>query len=292
MTNKDHLSLLESPIAKAHQLMVSEGTESLIAVLLATPQAACPVYHRFGPGLYIREVSIPAGTMAVGHHQKFEHLNVFLKGRVVMFNENGTTTELAAPMLFVGQPGRKVGYILEDMVWQNIYATEERDVEKLEEIFLDKTEQWTQSEAQLKSMQHPEHAQDRTDYSQVLQELGLTEDQARTQFEHSNVLHLDNLQVQVGNSSIEGKGLFASAGISIGQVIATARVGNERTIAGRYTNHSMTPNAGPEVLPNGDIVLIALRDIHGCRGGQLGDEITLDYRQSIKASKLSDLMQK
>ena len=34
------------------------------------------------------------------------------------------------------------GYILKDMVWQNIYATDETDVEKLEAMFLDKSQTW------------------------------------------------------------------------------------------------------------------------------------------------------
>jgi hypothetical protein len=35
---------------------------------------------------------------------------------------------------------------------------------------------------------------------------------------------------------------------------------------------------------NGDIDLMARRAIDGCRGGNLGEEITIDYRQSVRLS--------
>jgi hypothetical protein len=40
-------------------------------------------------------------------------------------------------MTFIGKPGRKVAYILETVVFQNVYATEETDIEKLENMFIE-----------------------------------------------------------------------------------------------------------------------------------------------------------
>ena len=34
-------------------------------------------------------------------------------------------------------------------------------------------------------------------------------------------------------------------------------------------------------MESGDIYLVALRDIAGCKGGNLGEEITVDYRQAL-----------
>ena len=114
--------------------IIKQGTpfdiSELESKMLEVEQVECPVIHRFGPGMYIREVRISAGTLAVGHEQLFDHMNLFLQGNVIMLNEDGTTSDLKAPMIFTGQPGRKVGYIVEDMVWLNIYATEETDIDK------------------------------------------------------------------------------------------------------------------------------------------------------------------
>jgi hypothetical protein len=35
------------------------------------------------------------------------------------------------------------------------------------------------------------------------------------------------------------------------------------------------------LLDNGDINLIAIKKISGCHGGNLGEEITIDYRQAV-----------
>lgn len=105
--------------------------------MLKMPQAECPVAHYFGPGIYVREVQAKAGTLAIGHHQRFEQLNILLKGTVAMFTEEGVQV-ISAPFIFTGKPGKKAGYIIEDMVWQTVYATQETDIQKLEEMLIDK----------------------------------------------------------------------------------------------------------------------------------------------------------
>ena len=74
-----------------------------------------------------------------------------------------------------------------------------------------------------------------------------------------------------------------------GAVIAPARIAGKRTPAGRYTNHSAKPNAVMVQLPSGDIDLVASRHISGCAGGQLGEEITIDYRQALRLSGIGSL---
>lgn len=263
---------------------IVEKVNSLQAYMLEQPQVKCEVFHRFAPGIYVREVSVPAGTLAVGHWQKTEHLNIMLKGRVTVLNDDGTTSELVAPMIFVGQPGRKVGYIHEDMVWQNVYATTETDVERLEEMYLDKDAVWDEHMARVSQKLLPPVAE-REDYQRVLEEFGVTEEFARAESEREdNMIDLPygSYKIKVGNSSLEGKGLVATADIQPGELIAPARIGNMRTIAGRYTNHSPTPNARPVRNGQSGIDLVALREISGCHGGHDGEEITIDYRESLR----------
>jgi hypothetical protein len=40
-----------------------EKVERIESIGMNYPQAPCPVIHRFGPGVYIREVKIPAGGL-------------------------------------------------------------------------------------------------------------------------------------------------------------------------------------------------------------------------------------
>lgn len=108
--------------------------------MLEMPQVECQLWHRFGPGIYIREMLIPAGTLILGHSHRQNHINVMLAGTFALVTPNGTVSVLRAPVFFIGTPGRKMGYAIEDTVWQNIYATEERDVSKLEEMFVEKSD--------------------------------------------------------------------------------------------------------------------------------------------------------
>jgi SET domain len=276
----------------AREFALSKSVEEVESTMLGMPQAEAQVIHRFGPGIYIREVIIPAGILAVGHRQRFEHMNVMLKGRVTVFNDNGTTTELVAPMVFVGKPGRKIGYVHEEMVWQNIYATTETDIEKLEATYLEKSDTWRQDQVERAAALALRYEADRQDYLALLAEVGIPHEIARAQSENTDdqiPMPLGSYSMMVADSPIEGKGVFATANISEGAVIAPARIDGKRTPAGRYTNHSVAPNAIMVKRPNGDIDLVATRQIAGCTGGQPGEEITIDYRQALRLSGIGSL---
>lgn len=262
-------------------VLSSGDIEKVEGEMLRHEQASCPVIHRFGPGVYIREVRLPAGILAVGHHQNFEHTNVMLQGRVTILNDNGTTTELVAPTIFTGKPGRKVGYVHEDVVWLNIYPTDEHNIDKLEATFITKSETWIDGNGQRLIAFQSEI--DRNDYQAALDEFGVSEEIAREQSENQDdmvPLPSGGYKFKVAASQIEGQGLLATADIESGEVIAPARIAGMRTPAGRYTNHSVNPNARMELTSSSDINLVAIRPIAGCRGGFDGEEITIDYRQA------------
>lgn len=263
---------------------IAEMVSELLPDMLKCEQGEAPVIHRFAPGLYIREVTLKAGSFAVGHHQRFEHFNVILTGRVTMFNDNGTETELIAPTCFVSKPGRKVGIIHEDTVWQNIYATTETDVSVLEATYLDKSQVWADHQAMQALSLQAQADEDRADYDKVLAEYGYTREEARAQAEGTADLidmPYGGYKCRLDDSPIEGKGLFATANMDAGEVIAPAMIDGKRTYIGRYTNHSPNPNAEMVLLPGHNIDLVALRPIQGCCGGNNGEEIVTDYRQIL-----------
>jgi hypothetical protein len=113
---------------------------------LALPQVTCTVYHHFAPGFCIREMHIPAGTFLIGHAHKHGLANMFVKGKVRLLNE-GVWCELHAPFFFVGKPGRKAALALEDSIWQNIIVTDETDINRIEELFVEKSPQWQAAQA-------------------------------------------------------------------------------------------------------------------------------------------------
>jgi hypothetical protein len=184
--------------------------------------------------------------------------------------------------MFIGKPGQKVGYVLEDLVWQNIYATDLKDVDAIEAHFVEKCDGWQQDQL-LKSAQAAlAYEVDRVDYQEMLVESGFSHETALRQSENTDdLIWVDSAVTRVSESPIQGKGLFVTSPVKAGAIICPARINGQRTQAGRYTNHSKTPNAQMVLQSNGNIDLVALVDFDGCMGGGIGTEATIDYRQAL-----------
>lgn len=269
-----------------NELSVSKNIEKIESKILAMPQAPMNVVHKFGPRIYMRELTLPKGVLVVGHHQNFEHVNIFLKGRINFVNDEGKIVEMCAPMTFVGKPGRKVAYILEEALWINVYATNETDIEKLEAHFLTKSNTWMNDlkEKQKLLFASPSN-EDREDFLAAIKEFGMTEEYVRKiSVNMSDMVPLPygDYKIKPGRSAIEGTGVFATSDIEPNEVIGPARLSGKRTVLGRFTNHSKNPNSEMIKNPLSDICLVSLRKIKGCHGGQDGEEITVDYRQVLK----------
>ena len=126
--------------------LLSQKVEVLLSRVQKMPQVDCQTKHYFGPSIYIREVTMPAGAVVIGKPHKKDHMCVMLQGRMIIVNADGTRKELVAPMTFVGNAGRKVAYILETTVFQNILATDETDIDVLENMLVDNTQPMLEGE--------------------------------------------------------------------------------------------------------------------------------------------------
>lgn len=113
-------------------LSFSQQLKVIISHMGTMEQVPLPLKHYFAPGVYIREIFMPAGTIVIGKIHKTEHFNILLQGRCSIVSENDTH-ELKAPLTFVSKAGvQKALYIHEDMIWQTVHLTDERDLDKLE----------------------------------------------------------------------------------------------------------------------------------------------------------------
>lgn len=275
---------------KRKELEPLTDLELLEKAMLELPQVDCPVVHHFGPGIYVREVHLKAGSFAVGHRQRFKHLNVVLTGAVAMVDDNGHLKIIEGPAIFEGEPGRKYGYILKDTIWQNIYATSETNIDVLESTLLDKSQVFNDHENRRVKDAMDSAAVVRADFEAFLIETGIPKALIKSQSENTTDLVAMPKEYQgktsVRKSSICGEGFFCNYPIEVGEIIAPALLGGKRTPAGRYTNHSPTPNAFFKKFENGDVYLIAGNPINGCSGGSAGEEITVDYRQALAVAAL------
>lgn len=263
-------------------------TDQVEAKLLELPQVDCPVLHHFGPGVYIREVRMPAGSLILGHRHRNAHTNILVQGRLKFLNEGGEVVELVAPVVLTSNPGRKLAYIMEDTVWQNVYATEEKDVEKLEAALLDKSDAWLEHKDRVFKLEESLRLEDRKDFQKVITAFGMDEEFvssiSRSEDDQISFPAGTAPKVALHPSPIHGTGVFSSFPITAFEVIGPARLAGKRTPLGRYTNHSANPNAFFVKNDEGDIYAMASRDIRGCQGGDNGEEITVDYYQALNVN--------
>jgi hypothetical protein len=87
-------------------------------MLVAGEPVELPLTHRFTPGLYAREIFMPAGTLLTSRIHNTEHPYVVLEGRVRVFIDGVGVQELVAGHVGVTKAGtRRVLYIVEDCRW-------------------------------------------------------------------------------------------------------------------------------------------------------------------------------
>ena len=117
---------------------------------------------------------------------------------------------------------------------------------------------------------------DRADYRRFLAEYGLSEGYVRSVVEDLS----DHAEMPGGfdrfvraPSAIHGDGLFAVVDIPAGSLVAPARIGDRRTVAGRFTNHARAPNCVFVETAEGGLDMRAARDVVA------GEELTVNYRQ-------------
>jgi hypothetical protein len=118
------------------------AAEQMEKELLPLTQVDCPLTHRFAPGVYFREIFMPADTIVLGHEHKTEHFNVILTGRALVAMD-GEIQEVIAPAVIKSLAGvRKALLIIEDMRWCTVHPTDETDLDKLEELLIIKSPTW------------------------------------------------------------------------------------------------------------------------------------------------------
>ncbi len=92
----------------------------------------CKITHYFAPGVYAREMWMPAGCLITGKIHLTEHLNILSQGKVSVSNK-GESVMMTAPYTFVSPVGTKRAiYAHEDSTWTTIHATDLTDPDEIE----------------------------------------------------------------------------------------------------------------------------------------------------------------
>lgn len=139
---------------------VNDQIENLERELLNLPQVECPLKHNFAPGVYMREITMPAGSLIIGHEHLTEHFNVVLTGKARVMID-GVIEDLVAPCYFISKPNvRKVLYIVEEMKFATIHPTDETSVEVLENTLIRKSNSFIKHEEAKALLENPSIKED------------------------------------------------------------------------------------------------------------------------------------
>lgn len=94
--------------------------------------------HWFAPGMYCRELKIPAGACLTGKIHREAHINIISQGDISVLTEHGIK-RFVAPCVLISSVGiKRVGFAHTDTTWITVHAnpTDETDMEKLEALFI------------------------------------------------------------------------------------------------------------------------------------------------------------
>jgi quercetin dioxygenase-like cupin family protein len=109
-----------------------EQIERLQSEMAAMPQAELVTEHSFSPGMYLRKVYRPAGTLIVGKVHKEPHFFLCAKGEIIAWTEGGMK-HLYAGDVVESKPGTKrVTLAVTDAIGITIHRTDKTDLDDIE----------------------------------------------------------------------------------------------------------------------------------------------------------------
>lgn len=215
-------------------------------------------------GMYCREITIPKGAMLTGRIYKRDHIEIMVSGDISIVSDCGISKRYLGHNTIEAKAGkRQAGYAHEETVWITINLCPDDQKERL-----NFTSVLTYNEL------------DDFDFKNLLFELGITQEEMDLISDADDVVDMSEeyKHIYADNSDIHGFGLFTKRDINEGEIICPLRINEKRTIAGRYTNHSLFGNAEPHFI-DGVFVYIANSDI------KKGSEIKSNYRAAIEMRK-------
>lgn len=256
-------------------VIMQRKVQALEKELLKMPQAAIVTEHAFKPGVYERKITIPPWTVLTGAEHKTDYKVRLERGTIAVNTDDGVKV-LTGPVEFDAKAGlQRAGRVFdEEVVWVDIYPNE------------DNCTDMAVLEARLYVVPDCGLADSRTDvqkakvdYGAFLHQMGLTQDDMDkvVLIDYDLIDMPDGFFVELKDSPIHGKGLFATQDFEAGEVVCPGRIDGKRTPAGRFINHSPNGNIEPKKVGE-DIFATAARKI------QAGEELLVDYRASMRVN--------
>jgi hypothetical protein len=97
-------------------------------------QIECPVTHRFTPGLYVREIHMPANSIISSLLHLTTHPYVVTRGEFTVWYHDKPAVRIKAPYTGITEAGtRRLLYIHEDTDWMTFHVTDKLNPDEIME---------------------------------------------------------------------------------------------------------------------------------------------------------------
>lgn len=256
-------------------ISVKEQIENLQNELLKMPQADIVTENIFLDGIYERKITIPPWTVLTGAEHKTDYKIKLEKGTIAV-NIGDKVQIMTAPMEFEAKAGaQRVGRVFEEeVIWVDVYENSDncQDLAILEDrLYVVPNCGLGENRVAL------EISNAQADYKLFLDQIGLNQaEMDKIVTNESDVIDMpENVFVELRDSKIHGKGLFATKSFKKGEIVCPGRLNGKRTPGGRFINHSYDSNILP-IKVGDDIYAMAVCDIYE------NEELLVDYRSSMR----------
>lgn len=95
------------------------------------------IAHYFAPDVYAKRMRLPAGYTVQTHKHRFDHLSILASGSAVVEVDGEASTYHAPACITIGAGRAHAIHALADIVWYCIHATDETDVDAIDELLIE-----------------------------------------------------------------------------------------------------------------------------------------------------------
>lgn len=124
--------------------IINEVERRMVEIVGAKPRGygenadGFPTFHHFAPGLYCREIRMPAGSVVTSYIHRHEHPYVVSAGECYVLNAECKWDHIVAPYFGITKAGtRRLLVMVRPTVWTTFHVTDTTDIEAVErEVFI------------------------------------------------------------------------------------------------------------------------------------------------------------
>ena len=110
-----------------------EQIDRLQAEMAKLPQAELETEHFFSPGMYLRRVYRPAGTLIVGKVHKKPHFFLCAKGEIIAWTETGMRKLQAGDVVESQPETKRVTLAVTDSIGVTVHLTDKTNLDEIEQ---------------------------------------------------------------------------------------------------------------------------------------------------------------